>query len=232
MPTLAPRNHPGLYDQLVEQWWEPGGDFAALHWLAASRASLIPPPAPGDTLVDLGCGGGLMAPWVADYRHVGFDLVESALQAARRHGVRVVRADAVRLPLPDSTAQVVVAGELLEHVPHPGAVLAEAARVLRPGGLLVFDTINRSLLARVLVMHIGERLPGGPPPRIHDPALFISPRRLRSLLAAAGFGELRMCGLRPHMGQYLRFLTDRNRPVEMVRTRFMGALYQGTARKR
>jgi|FLYL01.1.fsa_nt_gi 2-polyprenyl-6-hydroxyphenyl methylase/3-demethylubiquinone-9 3-methyltransferase len=231
MPTLAPRNHPALYDELVEQWWQPGGDFAALHWQAASRASLIPPPEPGDTLVDLGCGGGLMAPWVRGYEHVGVDLVRSGLQAARRHGVHVVRADAGRLPLPDSTAEVVVAGELLEHVPHPHAVLAEAARVLRPGRLLVFDTINRSLLARVLVMHVGERLPGGPPPRIHDPTLFISPRRLRSLLAAAGFEELRMWGLRPHLRGYLRFLADRSQPVEMVRTRFMGALYQGTARK-
>jgi 2-polyprenyl-6-hydroxyphenyl methylase/3-demethylubiquinone-9 3-methyltransferase len=68
------RNDPAQYDELADQWWEPAGDFAMLHWLAASRAEHIPPaPRPGALLVDLACGGGLMAPHAAalGYRHVG-----------------------------------------------------------------------------------------------------------------------------------------------------------------
>src|SRR4051812_50047178 len=75
-------------------WWEPVGGFAMLHWLAASRAEHVPPAAhPGAVLVDLACGGGLMAPHVArlGYRHVGVDIGLSGLVLARAHGIRAVR---------------------------------------------------------------------------------------------------------------------------------------------
>src|SRR4051812_49806129 len=74
------RNDPAQYDELVDQWWRPSGEFAALHWIAASRAEHIPPaPGPGAVLVDLACGGGLMAPYASrlGYRHVGVDLGEA-----------------------------------------------------------------------------------------------------------------------------------------------------------
>ena len=59
------RNDPAQYDELAGEWWRPDGEFAALHWLAASRAEHVPPaPTPGALLVDLACGGGLMAPHV------------------------------------------------------------------------------------------------------------------------------------------------------------------------
>src|SRR4051794_41970309 len=70
------RNDPAQYDALADEWWRPAGGFAALHWLAASRAEHIPPAAsPDAVLVDLACGGGLMAPHVArlGYRPVGGD---------------------------------------------------------------------------------------------------------------------------------------------------------------
>ena len=64
--TELRRNDPALYDSLADEWWRASGGFAALHWLAASRAEHIPPaPGPDAVLVDLACGGGLMAPHVA-----------------------------------------------------------------------------------------------------------------------------------------------------------------------
>src|SRR5919206_80570 len=89
-----PRNDLAQYDELADQWWEASGGFAALHWLAASRAEHIPPaPGPDAVLVDLACGGGLMAPHVArlGYRHVGVDLGVQGLRLAREHGVLAVR---------------------------------------------------------------------------------------------------------------------------------------------
>ena len=97
MPTATrPRNDVRQYHELAGQWWLPGGQFAMLHWLAKARAKLIPPPArPGAVLVDLGCGGGLLAPHVGGkgYRHVGVDLGWTGLTLAARHGVRAVNAD-------------------------------------------------------------------------------------------------------------------------------------------
>lgn len=230
---LRARNAPEQYDDLAGSWWDERGPFAALHWLAAARGKLLPPPARrGALLVDLGCGGGLLAPHVpAGYRHVGVDRSASALAVAAAHGVETLQASVEAVPLDAGVADVVVAGELFEHVEDLGACVAEAARLLAPGGLLVFDTINATLTARVTLVWIGERLPGGPPRNIHDPRLFVDPERLRGLLAGHGVGQMELFGLQPHALRYARFVVDRATPVHMVRRRSLAGLYQGTARK-
>ncbi len=82
------RNDLRQYDELAGEWWRSHGAFAALHWLARARGELIPSPSrPDAELLDLGCGGGLLAPYVSGYRHVGVDLSASALEVAARHGV-------------------------------------------------------------------------------------------------------------------------------------------------
>jgi 2-polyprenyl-6-hydroxyphenyl methylase / 3-demethylubiquinone-9 3-methyltransferase len=232
-PRLA-RNDPGQYVELADEWWRPGGAFAALHWLAAARARLVPPASrPGATLVDLGCGGGLLAPWLRGrgYRHVGVDLVPASLRLAARHGPRVLCGDAQRVPLRSGCADVVVAGELLEHVAEPGRVLAEAARLLRPGGLLVGDTVAATVLARFLLVTVSERVPGLAPPGIHDPALFVPPALVRTHCRRLGLAvEVR--GVRPAVSDLLRFLATRQGPVRVVPAPTTSVLYQFRAVKR
>jgi 2-polyprenyl-6-hydroxyphenyl methylase / 3-demethylubiquinone-9 3-methyltransferase len=229
--NASPRNDPGQYDRLAGEWWKPRGAFAALHWLARARAALIPTPARArPTLVDLGCGGGLLARHVDGYRHVGVDLSESSLLQAAGHGVLPVRADAAAVPLRNGVADVVVAGEVFEHVRDLPAVVAEIARVLRPGGVLVFDTINDTLWSRLSLVVVGERVPGGPPPLIHDPGLFVRPHRLGELLGGHGF-RVRVRGLRPSVGDYLGFLLGRRDSVRMLPTRSLASVYQGVGMK-
>src|SRR3712207_9066118 len=96
-----PRNDPAQYDALAGQWWDASGGFAALHWLAVSRAEHIPPaPGPEAVLVDLACGGGLMAPHAArlGYRHVGVDLGVAGLRVAPPHRVPGLRGAVVSPP--------------------------------------------------------------------------------------------------------------------------------------
>ena len=231
MPPVRPRNDPAQYDDLAEEWWRPDGAFAALHWLAEVRAQGIPAANGGrPLLVDLGCGGGLLAPHVHGYRHVGVDLSQKALTAARAHGIVPLRADATRVPLADGCADVVVAGELLEHVTDLEGAVAEIARVLRPAGVVVIDTINATWWSRFSLVTIGERMPGGPPRRIHDPALFVKPDRLRDLFVKNGL-SVRLRGLRPSFRDYSRFLFDRTRRVRMLPTRSLSAVYQATGTK-
>jgi 2-polyprenyl-6-hydroxyphenyl methylase / 3-demethylubiquinone-9 3-methyltransferase len=225
------RNDLAQYDQLAGEWWRPGGVFELLRGIAAARARLIPPPRrPGAVLVDLGCGGGLMAPHIPDgYVHLGVDRVASALASAREHGVAPVRADVGALPMRDGCADVVCAGELLEHVPDLPAAVAEACRILRPGGLLVLDTVNATRLARFLVVSVAERLAPSVA-GIHDPQLFVDPDLLRRECARHGV-RLALRGLRPELPALLRWLVTRNNPVPMVPTFSTAVLYQGRGTK-
>jgi 2-polyprenyl-6-hydroxyphenyl methylase / 3-demethylubiquinone-9 3-methyltransferase len=224
-----PRNDVRQYDDLAGEWWRPGGAFTILHEIAAARARLAPPAGrPGAVLVDVGCGAGLLAPHVAGkgYRHVGVDLTTSALEQAREHGVWPVRGDAARLPLADGCADVVSAGELLEHVTDLRAAVAEVCRILRPGGVLVIDTLNDTALARLLAVTVAERIPGGAPPGIHDPALFVDPCVLTSECALHGV-RLELRGVRPAIGATLRWLFRRRGEIRIVPTWSTAVLYQG-----
>lgn len=227
------RNDPEQYDDLAAQWWRPRGVFAMLHWLAAARAALVPPAQrPGAVLVDLGCGAGLMAPHLAGkgYRHVGVDLNALALAQATEHGVLAVRGDVQAVPLGDGCADVVCAGEILEHVPDLARAVAHACRLLRPGGLLVIDTLAATAISRLVAVTIGERIPWGAPRGIHDPALFVDPARLGAECARWGV-RLAVRGIRPSAGDLARWLAGRADVVRMVPVASTSVLYQGLGTK-
>jgi 2-polyprenyl-6-hydroxyphenyl methylase/3-demethylubiquinone-9 3-methyltransferase len=233
IPTVLPRNDPRQYDDLADEWWDPRGIFAMLHWIVRARARLIPPAGrPGAVLVDLGCGAGLMAPYVAakGYRHVGVDVTASALRQARQQGVAAVRGDVTRLPLADGIADVVSAGEILEHVTDLSAALAGACRLLRPGGLLVLDTIADTTLARLLAVELAERIPHAAPAGIHDPALFVDRDRLVRECAVHGV-VLQLRGISPHALDVAHWLAGRRSYVRMVPVPTTAVLFQGRGTK-
>ncbi|MGY1749353.1 methyltransferase domain-containing protein [Modestobacter sp. SYSU DS0511] len=228
------RNDPAQYDELADQWWDPHGGFAMLQWIAASRAGHVPPASgPGAVLVDLACGGGLMAPHVRrlGYRHVGVDIGLAGLRIAREHGVIPVRGSVLAVPLADGCADVVTAGEILEHVDDPGQVLAESARLLKPGGVLVIDSIAATRLAPLVAVRIAERLPGGPPPGIHDPALFVDRRELLATADRLGL-DLRLVGLRPSVRDVVSWRRGRRAGVRMRSMPYTGILFAGYGVKR
>lgn len=226
------RNDPGQYDDLAAEWWRPRGAFAALHWLADARARLLPPAArPGAVLLDVACGGGLMAPRLdgLGYHHVGVDLGRAATAVARDHGVAAVRGDVLRLPVATACADVVVAGEIFEHVSDLEGTVAEIARALRPGGTLVCDTLADTWQCRFLLVTLAERLPVVPK-GIHDPALFVGADRLVRLCAEHGIA-LTVSGLRPSVPQALGWAVGRRDDVAMRRVRSTRVVYQGVGTK-
>jgi 2-polyprenyl-6-hydroxyphenyl methylase/3-demethylubiquinone-9 3-methyltransferase len=231
MRSMA-RNDPRQYDELADQWWRRGGGFEMLHWRAAARAALIPPAdRTGAVLVDAGCGGGRLAPHVdgKGYRHVGVDLRREGLRQAAEHGVRPVNGDVTALPIATGAADVVAAGEILEHVTDLPATVAELARVLRPGGLLVLDTVNDNALSRFITVTAGEWL-GFAPPNLHDPALFVRPGRLIAEFARHGV-RVEVFGARPTMTGLFRWRVLGRSGGRIVPSGLTTVLYQGTGRK-
>lgn len=225
---VRPRNDPRQYDDLADQWWEPRGGFAMLPWISAARARHLPPT--GGLLLDVACGGGLLAPYVRGFTHVGVDLSWPSLQPAREHGVTVTQGDVLALPFADDAFDVVVAGEILEHVSDLAGIVGEICRVLRPGGTLIVDTIARTWWGRLSSITIGERIPAGPPRRLHDHRLFVDRSELLALARAGGV-SLTLNGLRPSGRDYLRWLLGRRASVRMVPTRSTAGLFQGVGVK-
>jgi SAM-dependent methyltransferase len=143
---------------------------------------------PGQRVLDLGCRYGALTRAYADGNDVvGIDVDREALAEAAKLGIETRWADVEQpLELPDRSFDVVAAGELLEHLRDPAAVVAEAARVLRPGGLLVGSVPNAYRLKNRLAFLRG-RPPEQDPTHLH----LFSPTDVRRLLDGWRDVELR-----------------------------------------
>jgi 2-polyprenyl-6-hydroxyphenyl methylase/3-demethylubiquinone-9 3-methyltransferase len=190
-----------------ELWWDPHGPASLLHAMNGQRLRffLAGIGSGGARVLDAGCGGGLVAKGLIDagMSVVGLDLSVLALGVARRaagDGFRPAAGRIERLPFADESFDAIVAPDVLEHIPDLPAAVADLARVLRPGGSLLFDTINRTAWAWVTALWGAERLLGLAPRGTHDWRLFIRPHELDRLLRAAGLARVALTGLRPRIG--------------------------------
>lgn len=213
--TALVRNDLDLYDRHAAAWWDPQSAFAGTlhavnHWRIAQIQTEIGHDLRGSAVIDLGCGGGLLAEALArsGASVVGVDRSRASLAVAASHGaglptLRYLEGD-VRSPgLPAGCADVVTAADLIEHVDPFSAVLASAARLLRPGGRCFVTTINRTRRARWLAVHLAEGV-GMIPRGTHDPARFVTPAELIAAAAALGLGQPRLLGQRLRLWHTLR----------------------------
>src|SRR5471032_3560537 len=191
-------NEIAKFEAVASRWWDLEGEFKPLHRINPLRLNYILERADGlfgKTVLDVGCGGGILSESmaVAGAHVTGLDMGGEPLQVARLHalesGVKVnyiqefVEAHAEANP---QQYDVVTCMEMLEHVPDPASVVAACARLVKPGGHVFFSTISRNpksyLLAVIGAEYILRLLPRG----THDYAKFRKPSELAGYCRAAG----------------------------------------------
>jgi 2-polyprenyl-6-hydroxyphenyl methylase/3-demethylubiquinone-9 3-methyltransferase len=194
------------FGELAHRWWDETGEFAPLHainplrldWIAA-RASLS-----GARVVDIGCGGGILAESMAARGAdvTGIDLSEKPLSVAALHGLEsgiAVRYE--KIAAEDLAARepgrydVVTCMEMLEHVPDPAAIVRACATLVKPGGHVFFSTINRNAKAYLFAVLGAEYLLRLLPKGTHDYQRFITPSELTRHARDAGLSMTAMIGL-------------------------------------
>lgn len=183
-----------IYNDLGERWYTAQDDPVALlraesrsrnPWLLQEIRNAFGENAA--SILDLGCGAGFLANELArhGYEVTGLDASESSLRVARQYDttgkVKYECGDAYALPYPDASFEVVCAMDFLEHVEEPGRVVAEVARVLKPGGLFFFHTFNRNPIAWLIIIKGVEWFVKNTPPDMHILRLFVKPAELRAM---------------------------------------------------
>jgi 2-polyprenyl-6-hydroxyphenyl methylase / 3-demethylubiquinone-9 3-methyltransferase len=212
-----------IYNRLGDGWWDETNPLNTLngsftpgrfaYFRDVLRRTGRDPV--GLRAVDIGCGGGFLAEEFARLgcQVIGLDPSEVSIRTARRHaepsGLRIGYAVAAgeQLPLADGSADLAYCCDVLEHVSDLDRVVEETARVLKPGGLYLFDTINRTRVARLLFIKLLQdwRLTRVVDTQPHTWAMFITPAELEESLHRHGLrlGELTGLGPRANKAKLL-----------------------------
>jgi 2-polyprenyl-6-hydroxyphenyl methylase / 3-demethylubiquinone-9 3-methyltransferase len=197
------------FSELAHRWWDPNSEFKPLHRINPLRLEWIERVVgsfAGKSVLDVGCGGGILAEAIARRGAttvLGIDLARKPLRVAQLHALeagldnidyREVAAEALADEQPGAW-DVVTCMEMLEHVPVPASVVRACARLVRPGGHVFFSTINRNakafLFAIVGAEHVLELLPKG----THEYAKFMRPSELAQACRDADLEVLHTRGM-------------------------------------
>ena len=186
------------FSELAHRWWDPDSEFRPLHQINPLRLEWIHSqcPLPGKRVLDVGCGGGILADSMARKGAdvLGIDLATKALRVAQLHALeaqtphinyREISVEALAEEQP-AGFDAVTCMEMLEHVPDPASVVAACSRLVKPGGWVFFSTIHRNAKAFMLAIVGAEYLLNMLPRGTHEYAKMIKPSELAASCRSAG----------------------------------------------
>jgi 2-polyprenyl-6-hydroxyphenyl methylase/3-demethylubiquinone-9 3-methyltransferase len=187
------------FSELAHKWWDPDSEFRPLHQINPLRLGWIEQlagPLGGRRVVDVGCGGGILAEAMAKRgaEVLGIDLAQRSLRVAQLHAMeagvakldyREVAAEALAAETPERY-DVVTCMEMLEHVPDPSAIVQACASLCKPGGWVFMSTLNRNPKSFLFAIIGAEYMLGLLPRGTHEYARFVRPSELARWCRSAG----------------------------------------------
>ncbi|KAB7623671.1 bifunctional 2-polyprenyl-6-hydroxyphenol methylase/3-demethylubiquinol 3-O-methyltransferase UbiG [Alkalilimnicola sp. S0819] len=185
------------FDAAAARWWDPEGEFKPLHQINPLRLDYIERRAgiAGKRIIDVGCGGGLLAEGMAARggQVLGLDMAPAALQVARLHALETGTELEYRQGTVEDLAEeqpgqydLVTCMEMLEHVPSPASVIAACAKLVKPGGQVLMSTLHRNPKSYLFAILGAEYLLKMLPKGTHDYRQFIRPSELEAWARDAG----------------------------------------------
>jgi 2-polyprenyl-6-hydroxyphenyl methylase / 3-demethylubiquinone-9 3-methyltransferase len=203
-----------LYNRMAKGWWDENNFLYMLKtslnpvrfgYFRGILIDTLQVDPKGKRVLDIGCGGGLLAEEFARLgSHVtGLDPSTASLETARAHAgqegldieYRVGYGE--QIPFHDATFDIAYCCDVLEHVSNLEQVIAETARVLKPGGIYLYDTINRTLPSNLIMIKIMQDWSHVMPANLHSWDAFIKPKELFSLFAKHGLENGQFVGMAP-----------------------------------
>lgn len=252
-----------LYNAETNKWWEPENVLYLLKTsvnpvrVGYAKRKIFDElhiDSKGKKALDVGCGGGILAEEIArmGFETTGIDPSEPSLNIARNHAIvsgldiKYEKGSGEALPYDDASYDVVFCCDVLEHVRDLPKVISEISRVLKPGGVFVFDTLNRTVISKLVAIKIWQEWKRWAffPPNLHTWKMFIKPAELKAVLLQNGFDFKEFRGTEPNvpipkMLSYLRkrakgewTYVDLGENFRLVESDDMNILYMGLAVKR
>jgi 2-polyprenyl-6-hydroxyphenyl methylase / 3-demethylubiquinone-9 3-methyltransferase len=250
-----------VYEEEGEKWWQPGFSLNLIKTFlnpfrvgyskkVTDRCNIDPK---GKSALEVGCGGGLLCEEIARLGFItsGIDPSEqsiaTAVQHAEENGLKInyVIGYGESLPFHDDSFDIVFCCDVLEHVKDLPEVISEISRVLKPGGVFIYDTFNRTFLSKIIAIKVLQEWKRWAimPPNLHEWKMFIKPEEIKLLLNQNHLAWKDHTGAMPDISvfriwRYLHFrakgkLTyeEFGKKFRMVESRFKEVMYMGYAIK-
>jgi 2-polyprenyl-6-hydroxyphenyl methylase / 3-demethylubiquinone-9 3-methyltransferase len=205
------------FSRIAGEWWDPAGKFAPLHQLNPVRIGYIRDraaahwkrdplsglPLQGLSLLDIGCGGGLLSEPMARLgaRVTGVDAAARNIAVAALHaekqGLEIDYRQGAAEALAEAGARfdIVLALEIVEHVADAPLFLKSCGHLVKPGGLVFLSTLNRTAKAWALAIAGGEYILRWLPRGTHDWKKFLKPSEVVNGLSAGGIEAQEIVGV-------------------------------------
>ena len=195
------------FSSRANSWWSLDGEFRTLHEINPARLKFITKKInlQGKNVLDIGCGGGILSESLAKEGAIvtAIDASEENIRVASKHAsdnelnINYLTINAEKISEENiNKFDLITCMELLEHVPNPLSIIESSSKMIKPGGHIIFSTINRNIKAYILAIITGEYILKLLPKNTHSYEKFIRPSELVSWCNRFKLKTNELCGIK------------------------------------